>query len=395
MKYVSLKRGSLTVFKASGELSQMGGSSKYHVFNNEIVLKEKHENQKIEKTTAKEDYLNNLISDNLTVELFERICANLYELIYCNYQNNIKDYSETDKVNELYNLVTSMETDFGRAIVNTELLKERELKRQRYGCDIPRNKKKYNVLNKTKVSGKISALFNLKESSKFIAFYSVSFPVNITDDLAFICWNLFLSHLRKYFKLTNYLWITERQKNGTLHYHLLTNQFLPITQINKLMANILDRKAKEGLLDWGNGSKEKYNGIDVDSVYNSKRHKKSGKSFNKAQLRQWISKYLTKYVTKNNEKFKHLAWHCSRSISILFTSEVFLFKDRIKYTRQLPRNNELYKIYESDFYSVCVFLFIPHQKIFEKIKNYNDIIFGEFVPTSFICYSTNINPDNT
>lgn len=393
MKYISLKNNALTVFKASGKLSEMGGSSKYHVYNSEITLKEEHVNPKIEKSSAKEDYLNHLISDNLTVELFARICVNLYELIYSNYQNNVIEYSETERVNELFKLVESMENDNGRSILNVELHKELELKRQRSGLEIPTNKKSYKVLNKTKVSGKMAALFNLSESRKFIAFYSISFPINITDDLAFVCWNLFLSHLRKYFKLTNYLWITERQKNKTIHYHLLTNQFLPIKQINKLMANILDRKSKAGLLDWGNGSREKYNGIDVDSIYNSKRHKKTGKMLNKTQLRHWISKYLTKYVTKNNEKFQHLAWHCSRSISILFTSEVFLYSNRENYTRQLPRNNKLYQIYESDFYSVCVFLFIPHQKIFEKIRRYNDLLFGEFVPPSFICYSTNINPD--
>jgi len=76
------------------------------------------------------------------------------------------------------------------------------------------------------------ALMNLKCSRRFIAFYSVSFPEGTTDDQAFECWNLWLTRLRKTYNLLNYIWVTERQKNGTIHYHMLTNNYMPILQIN-------------------------------------------------------------------------------------------------------------------------------------------------------------------
>jgi hypothetical protein len=37
--------------------------------------------------------------------------------------------------------------------------------------------------------------------------------------------------------LSTYLWVAERQKNNTIHFHLLTNDFMEIRIVNEFMAN--------------------------------------------------------------------------------------------------------------------------------------------------------------
>jgi hypothetical protein len=251
-------------------------------------------------------------------------------------------------------------------------------------------KKDDRQINKSKVRGKMYALFNLKASSKFIAFYSVSLPLNCSDDVAFELWNYWLTACRKRYNLTNYIWVTERQKNGTIHFHMLTNNWLPVQMVNRAMAIIIDNAVLRGRLSWGASSLDRYNGVDVDSIYNSKRHKKTGKTLNPVQLRNWITKYITKYVTKNNEKFHHLCWHCSRSLSALFTSTLFKVSDQREVLPFLPDvylyNNKsagyddrFYHYIESDFVKVYIFKFSPPPELFDKIKAFNDIIFEKHV----------------
>lgn len=416
MLYISLKQNSLTKFIAKGKLSEFGGSSKYNVFDNEIVIKEKNPKTKYEQKSAKADYLTQLVSDNMSYKVFDRLCVNLFSLIIDQYNSGIDSYliennlvrffdiqtaekycdiiMQNDRIKELFQLYSSFEFDNASFQLRKNLFIEYDLERKRTTYRLPVEKKEYRKINKAKVQGKIYALFNLKVSRKFIAFYSVSFPIDMSDNVAFDIWNLWLTHLRKYYGLTNYLWVTERQKNKTIHFHMLTNQFLPIKNINRTMANIIDNKVKKGLCSWGNSSVSTYNGVDVDSIYNSKRHRKTGKELNPTQVRNWLQKYITKYVSKNNESFEHLCWHCSRSVSQLFTSTVILFSERERLTQYLPRNSKLYINFKSDYSNVFIFKFVANQLIFKMINLYNDLIFGEFVPTSFIAYSNNVNPNN-
>ena len=416
MLYISLKQNSLTKFIAKGKLSELGGSSKYNVFDNEIVIKEKNTKTKYEQKSAKADFLSQLVSDNMSLKVFDRLCVNLFTLIIDSYNSGIENYlvgnslvqnfdistaekyceivMQTARIKELFTLYSFYEFDSAESQLRKNLFIENDLERKRTTYRLPNAKNPNRKINKAKVQGKIYALFNLKISRKFIAFYSVSFPINISDNVAFDIWNLWLTHLRKYYGLTNYLWVTERQKNKTIHFHMLTNQFLPIKNVNRTMANIIDNKVKNGLCSWGNSSVSSYNGVDVDSIYNSKRHRKSGKELNPTQVRNWLQKYVTKYVSKNNESFEHLCWHCSRSVSQLFTSTVILFSEREKLTQYLPRNPSLYINFKSDYSNVFIFKFVANQLIFKMINLYNDLIFGAFVPTSFIAYSNNVNPKN-
>lgn len=383
MRYISLTNSSLTYFTAKGKMSELSGSSKYHVFDNEILIKEKSPNGKIENRSALLDYLQNTLTDKLTPEIQDRI-TQLYEnqLQFC---KSIKYTSESAlNLLEYYENLVNRFIKYGSEFpIKAEIINKTIQEQNCRYKTIINSKSSDRKINKTKVKNKMFALFNLKCSRKFMAFYSVSFPSQTTDDEAFITFNYWLTCLRKKFGLTNYVWVSERQKNGILHFHMLTNNYMPILQINRAMAIIINNRVLENKMSWGASSMERYNGVDVDSIFNSKRHKKTGKNLNATQIRQWITAYITKYVTKNNEKFKHLCWHCSRSVSMLFTSTLLFIEESRKVTDHLPKLRHLYFNFKSEFNDTWIFRFVPPEHLYEKIRLYNDLIFGEFVPDPY------------
>lgn len=84
---------------------------------------------------------------------------------------------------------------------------------QAYHKQTKRPKKTEYKLNKKKVREKCSAFFGLKQSRKFLAFYSISFPQNFPDESAYQCFNTVKTRLRDECGLKSYLWVAERQKN--------------------------------------------------------------------------------------------------------------------------------------------------------------------------------------
>ena len=158
-------------------------------------------------------------------------------------------------------------------------------------------------LNKTKVRAKIMAYSNLKKSKVFMAFYSISFPKGLNDQIIRKIHNTVLTRLRKSNSKFTYIWVCERQKNGTLHFHMLTNTYFNIRIINYMYAKAIQNQIKSSTDIDINYDYKKYNGVDVKRVVSI----------------DSLQKYITKYVTKNNEKFNGLCWNCDASVSALVT----------------------------------------------------------------------------
>lgn len=171
-------------------------------------------------------------------------------------------------------------------------------------------------LNKKLVREKCSAFFGLRSSKYFCAFYTISFPLGFLDDYCMKCFNTLLTRLHKVFKLRSYLWVAERQKNGTLHFHMLTNTRMRVNSsneqlrkrsVNYFMAKAIETQINKYSLDI-NFDVSLYNGVDVKPVNNN---------------RKALNQYLTKYVSKNNTELYRRPYHSSRDISELFTAETF------------------------------------------------------------------------
>ena len=137
-------------------------------------------------------------------------------------------------------------------------------------------------LNKKKLKDRACVMAKLKQSKRFMAFYSISFPLHMAEDEIYKAFNYWLTNCRKYYKLDTYLWVSEYQENGTVHYHLLTNNYMRIQDVNRSMAvtlhnmgyldgrktTYINRKTKQevkGIL-----TLERFNGVHVDEVKGDK-----------------------------------------------------------------------------------------------------------------------------
>jgi hypothetical protein len=179
----------------------------------------------------------------------------------------------------------------------------------------PGKVKKSRTLNKAVIRSRISALINSQKNRKSLYFWTVTFPEKLPDTTCSCALNSFLTTLRKQYKDFEYLWVAERQKNSTLHYHIAIPNYVSVVRANSIMQNVLKfyRKFKpdKALLI----QLSEYNGVHIS------KNSKTGKAVNFAQAKKGrsLESYLTKYVTKNESESFTSLWHCSRLFSALVT----------------------------------------------------------------------------
>lgn len=229
--------------------------------------------------------------------------ANLYKQAQC--WNESKSFAE---MKIIYDGITKKERELQHLAEKIKLHQQVDTTPKKD----TRKRSDNHFLNKTMVRDKCTAFFELEKSQKFCAFYSVSFPSGMGENLIYKCWNAWLTNLRKTYGLTDYIWVAEYQQNGTLHYHMLCNTRMDIKKVNHAMGLCLFRN---GAL---NTTIDKYNGVDVERV--GKKYTKDPIEIQKS--RASLNAYITKYISKQESFiYKHAAWNCSRSVSALFTSQ--------------------------------------------------------------------------
>lgn len=172
-------------------------------------------------------------------------------------------------------------------------------------------------VNVAKLRAKAIAFALLQASQRFLAFYTVSFPAGLSDDCAYKIWNSCLTFCRAECRLRSYLWVAEYQKNGTIHYHMLTNDYMDVVKINRFVAGSIDYHVQRGAAVWGRSSLERYNGVDVKPVFKRGARPELRTS---TVIVERVVRYLSKYVSKDLRCSAHRVWHCSRLVSALFVS---------------------------------------------------------------------------
>jgi|GEM_PF-3549584 len=206
--------------------------------------------------------------------------------------------------------------------------------------------KKRSRIRWSEVRKRCTAFFNLKRSKKYCTFITISFPAGLSDENCRKCLNIWLTRVRTIRPYFPYLWVAERQQNGTLHYHILSNIFLPVKLINRFMAIAIDGVKADQIGVFKKWNRNKYNGVDVKAVRNSKA----------------LKGYLAKYITKNDDKIDGAAWHCSRLFSNLATTMCFHPADILAFVNGLSQNKDF--LYESIRVIVSEFsvtLLLPNQ----------------------------------
>lgn len=174
-------------------------------------------------------------------------------------------------------------------------------------------------IHKREVRARILGYLNTMRGKKELYFWTVTFPQGTQDPVAYKIFNVWLTALRQYKLLKQYLWIAERQKNGTVHYHIAVPHKMPAKRVNAMMRGTLTTYARRGLLPCNAYAIRRYNGVDL--AKNRKTKRVTNFAIKKGS--RALVTYLTKYVTKNDGGFSNLAWHNSRGYSAIFTGLAF------------------------------------------------------------------------
>lgn len=226
-------------------------------------------------------------------------------------------------------------------------------------------------LNKSKVRARITAFSRLPKSRKQLYFYTISFPSQLPDNQCFKVLNIALTRLRKEGKINDYLWITERQKNKTLHFHLLTNDYFSVRELNDYVKASLKTKVRNKEFEYDFSIIQKYNGVDIA------KNRTSRKITNLATQKdkRLIISYLTKYISKNDELFTKLPFHSSHSISKL-KSKVQIDEYESRQLWQLyQENNPSPRFFSNDIFTIWFFNLDISEDIFIPIDKQNEILY--------------------
>ena len=231
-----------------------------------------------------------------------------------------------------------------------------KIKRQNHNFTISDNayrnlKRKINWLyylskSKSVITSKGKQIYNFK-----IGFLTLTLPTKQKHPTSYITKNLlnqFLTEIRQLTKMENYVWRLEFQKNGNVHYHLVTDTFLDYELTKKTWNRILYNHGyvQDYQKKFSKMSLSEYN--KYTNPDNKKEFKKVAISYFKGKACNWsqppsidiksvisnkaIANYISKYFAKssddnpikneldNDDNSKSIRlWFCSRSLSKLKT----------------------------------------------------------------------------
>lgn len=198
-------------------------------------------------------------------------------------------------------------------------------------------------IHKGKIIDRLNTFYLGLRGEKLMFFWTVTFPQGTTEKVAHRLFNIWLTRCRSELNLRPFLWIKERQENGTPHFHLVLHQRMPVVKANKFMRVSILHAIEAGEINWPKHMAGKYNGIDIAKDRKTKRIT----NFAKQKHKKSLQRYLTKYVTKNNGDFEMLAWHCSRDYSNTVVAVAMTFDELEKFG--LVEELLLVDPYENDF----------------------------------------------
>lgn len=82
---------------------------------------------------------------------------------------------------------------------------------------------------------------NVSNKIGFITLTLPSEQKHIDTEIKDKCLNQFLVELRKNYNITEYVWRAEKQYNGSIHFHILVNKFIPHSEIRERWNRIIDK----------------------------------------------------------------------------------------------------------------------------------------------------------
>jgi len=205
-----------------------------------------------------------------------------------------------------------------------------------------------------------------------IAFVTLTLPspqFHSDTDIKDKCLNQFFVEARKKWGVKNYVWRAEKQKNGSIHFHILTDKFLPWSELRDTWNRIV---SKLGYIEKYRDSMRAFHagGFKVrENLLREWEYKAQVKAYKAGKANDWsspnstdvhsvqkvhdIKKYVAKYQMKDdvNGEVEGRVWGCNEALSnIKGAVEIASFT----YSREIAFivRNKPERIYSSDYFTV-------------------------------------------
>lgn len=221
----------------------------------------------------------------------------------------------------------------------------------------------------------------------------------------------FLDRGRKLGIFENYVWRAEKQKNGNIHYHLLTDSYASFSMIQNLwfislrkfgyLQAYAEKFQNMSFADYSNLSFNKDKSVNeiAGSYARGKRSNWQKPPACHVQSIDSVSaviKYVAKYVAKEDSENENIvtgrSWGCSQSVSSLtkdFTSTQELSKDWYHAGAEIMRR----KVINTDFFSMVIFKITSLCAWFPEVKKtIEKIVNRHFQPCNFYLNSLGMFP---
>jgi len=255
-----------------------------------------------------------------------------------------------------------------------------------------------------------------------IAFITLTLPSrqqHTDNQIKSLCLNSFIIELTRIYHVKNYIWRSELQQNGNIHFHILIDKFVPWSELRDRWNRIINKlgyvdryrenmksfyrqgfKVREELLNKWNKEKQfkayqankktdfhNPNSTDIHSI----------RKIN--NIKMYISKYMTKSKEDNIESLKSTEadknhsgriWGCNQNLSNIKGAETVAdsyFQDELK---EVIKKSNCYK-FESTYFSVY---YIDYKSIPSCGGNQLFRLFSQFLIDKFNFHqqlNTNIN----
>lgn len=199
------------------------------------------------------------------------------------------------------------------------------------------------------------------------------------------CLEPFLLDARRHWKCRSYIWRAERQKNGNLHFHLVTDTYIPYDQLRDTWNRKLNNLGFIDRFEQKHGHRHP-NSTDVHAIHNirnlasyfskymAKGERVAEDLYRVPFARQiWHEKMLiakgVKYkrvLTREESRIDGKLWDCSQNLKIKANCEMLLESEQLEIWQEAEKDSSV-KVVHSD---TCTIMFLNPWQFKKYVRGY-------------------------
>ena len=250
-----------------------------------------------------------------------------------------------------------------------------------------------------------------KKKVGFLTLTLQSKQVHSDKEIKAKCLNQFLTEIRQDYGVKKYIWKAEKQENGHLHFHILTDTFLPVFEIREKWNRIIGKlgyvrmySERMRKLSFSEYCELRWTEKGLQKLNKTERLKNLKRAFKKGTLEKWrnpnsidleslkkvknVGAYIGKYMSKEHRKKELTAeekqalsvdgrlWYSSVSVSKMKNLQIEAFQPEfVEFIDMVSDAKHEKFIYETDY---TLSLSVPVDILFKRGYTSIPIVFFDY-----------------